>query len=55
MSLQDWLDNNWLRKHKTSSQEINNLIEIVERDIQDAQRKEVSADWRFGIAYNAAD
>ena len=54
MSLLDWLDNNWLRKHKTSSQEINNLIEIVERDIQDAQQREVSADWRFGIAYNAA-
>jgi uncharacterized protein (UPF0332 family) len=31
-----------------------NLIEIVRRDLQDARATEVSADWRFGIAYNAA-
>lgn len=54
MSLQDWLDNKWLRKHQTSPQEIGNLLEIVKRDIKDANFREVSADWRFGIAYNAA-
>ncbi|MQY80114.1 MAG: hypothetical protein GH151_13130 [Bacteroidetes bacterium] len=54
MSLQDWLDNKWLRKHQTSPQEIGNLLEIVKRDIKDANFWEVSADWRFGIAYNAA-
>lgn len=54
MSLQDWLNNGWLRKHKTSNQEITNLLEIVKRDIKDAEFREVSPDWRFGIAYNAA-
>jgi len=54
MSLQDWFNNGWLRKHQTSSQEISNLMEIVKRDIQDAVNRDVSADWRFGIAYNAS-
>ncbi len=54
MSLQNWLNNNWIRKHTSSAQEINNLLEIVERDIKDAGFREVSPDWRFGIAYNAA-
>jgi len=54
MSLEDWLKNSWIRRHITSKDEIRNLILIVERDIQDAKLKEVSADWRFGIVYNAA-
>jgi hypothetical protein len=54
MSLKDWANNGWLRNHRTSKQEINQLLEIVERDINDAQQKGVSSDWRFGIAYNAA-
>ncbi len=53
MSLKDWADNGWLREHKTSPQEIDNLLDIVERDIEDA-RKDISLDWKFGIAYNAA-
>ena len=54
MSLRDWANNGWLRKHSTSKQEIRQLLEIVERDLKDAQQRGVSADWRFGIAYNAA-
>jgi hypothetical protein len=54
MSLQNWLKNAWLKPHKTSKQEIENLFNIVKRDLEDAQRPDVSADWRFGIAYNAA-
>jgi hypothetical protein len=27
---------------------------IVDRDLKDARQKGLSADWRFGIAYNAA-
>jgi hypothetical protein len=53
MSLQEWLKNGWLRPHKTSRNEIANLLAIVERDMKDAQG-DISADWRFGIAYNAA-
>lgn len=54
MSLKDWVNNGWLREHKTSKQEILNLLEIVKRDLKDSKRKGLSADWRFGIAYNAA-
>lgn len=54
MSLKNWADNGWLRTHKSSSQEIQNLLEIVERDLKDSRQKGLSADWRFGIAYNAA-
>ncbi len=54
MTLQDWANNQWLRPHKTSAEEINNLLAIVARDQEDASSKDISVDWRFGIAYNAA-
>lgn len=54
MTLQNWANNGWLRAHKTSKQEIKQLLEIVERDLKDAQQRDLSSDWRFGIAYNAA-
>ena len=53
MSLQSWLENGWLRRHKTSKKEIADLLKIIDRDLQDAAGG-ISADWRFGIAYNAA-
>lgn len=53
MSLKNWLNNGWLRTHKTSREEIRNLLQIVERDIADSDGG-ISPDWRFGIAYNAA-
>lgn len=53
MSLKQWAENGWLRSHKTSPEEISNLLAIVDRDLTDAQ-KELSSDWQFGIAYNAA-
>jgi hypothetical protein len=53
VSLQQWLDNGWLRRHQTSRQEVGNLLAIVDRDLRDA-RGRISPDWRFGIAYNAA-
>ena len=54
MTLQHWADNGWLKAHQTSAQEIAQLLEIVERDLADAGSRELSDDWRFGIAYNAA-
>ena len=53
MSLKQWLNNGWLRAHKTSKNEIENLMMIVERDLKDA-KEGISDDWRFGITYNAA-
>lgn len=54
MSLENWAKNGWLRKHETSPQEIKSLFDIVDRDLKDACKKDLSSDWRFGIAYNAA-
>jgi hypothetical protein len=53
MTLQQWAENGWIRPHTTSTEEIKDLMQIVERDLGDI-REGISADWRFGIAYNAA-
>ncbi|MBO0862752.1 MAG: hypothetical protein J2P21_30505 [Chloracidobacterium sp.] len=42
-----------MRPRQTSSQEIDDLFAIVARDLVDTAGS-ISADWRFGIAYNAA-
>lgn len=54
MSLTNWASNGWLKTHQTTCQEIRQLLEIVDRDLTDSQQKGLSADWRLGIAYNAA-
>ena len=54
MTLKQWSDNGWLRPHRTSPEEIDNLLSMVHRDLADAEKESISADWRFGIAYNAA-
>jgi hypothetical protein len=53
-SLQGWLRNGWLVQHKSSSQEIANLLALSDRDLAACQTKHLPADWRFAIAYNAA-
>jgi len=53
MTLKQWINNGWLRRHKTSSEEIENLFMIIDRDLKDAKGS-ISDDWRFGVAYNAA-
>ncbi|MDL1976048.1 MAG: hypothetical protein LWX55_14990 [Deltaproteobacteria bacterium] len=53
MSFELWKQNGWLREHKTSPQEVAGILALVDRDLADAARKEVSTDWRFNIAYNA--
>ena len=53
MTLKQWAANGWLKEHRSSSEEIGNLPAIVERDLKDASEGLISADWRFGIAYNA--
>ena len=53
MTLKQWEENGWLKPHRTSRKEIENLLSIADRDRLDAER-DISPDWRFGIAYNAA-
>jgi hypothetical protein len=47
VSLQDWLKNNWLVKHRTSAEEIASLLAIVERDLSNSQVAGLSPDWRL--------
>lgn len=54
MTLPDWLNEGRLKIHKTSKEEIKQLLAVFERDLADAQVKTLSADRRFSTAYNAA-
>ena len=54
MSLPSWVDNGWLLPHKTSREEIANLLEIVDRELRDAAVTQISLDARLGMLYNAA-
>jgi len=54
MSLTDWKRNGWLRSHQTNPKQVTDLFAIVDRDLTDAEKEYLSADWQFGIAYNAA-
>ncbi len=53
MTLQDWLNNGWLKRHTSSPQEIKDLLDKVDRDIAEAAKEEITLDWRLAIAYNA--
>lgn len=53
MSLKQWAANGWVKEHVASRAEIAGLVAIVARDFGDAAKRDLSADWRFGIAYNA--
>ena len=44
---------NKIEKLSYSKQEIDNLMDIVKRDISDAEVKEISNDRRYAAAYNA--
>ena len=54
MTISKMLSKGILEKKGSSKDEIENLLKIVERDFKDCKSKEVSYDWQFGIAYNAA-
>lgn len=54
MTLNDWLRKGGLVEHKTSVREIADLMAFVSRDLAASRIAELDADWRLGIAYNAA-
>jgi uncharacterized protein (UPF0332 family) len=53
MTWQSLLQSQRIRPHRTSQQELDDLRDVVERDLQDAAIKALSADRRFATAYNA--
>jgi len=54
MSWQDLLNNRTVQRHQSSVNEINDLRELVNRDLKDAEIAALSADRRFATSYNAA-
>src|SRR5258708_19547224 len=53
MSWQSLLQAQRIKSHHTSRQELDDLRDVVERDLQDAAVLVLSADRRFATAYNA--
>ena len=54
MNFKKWLAEERLRTHKTSKEEIQGLLEIAKRDLNDASVQDLSTDRRFLIAYEGA-
>lgn len=54
MSIDNFIKSGVLVKQDSSKTEIADLLKIVERDLEDSVQTEISSDWQFGIAYNAA-
>jgi hypothetical protein len=54
MSIDNFIKIGVLVKLDSSKAEIADLLKIVERDLEDSSQTEISDDWQFGIAYNAA-
>src|SRR5690242_8386997 len=53
MTWQSLLASGRVKRHRTSPQEIRDLLDIVDRDLKDAGVDIISADRRFATAYNA--
>ena len=53
MTLNDWLKNDWLKKHSPSADEVANLLGKIGRDLTEAAKTGIDLDWRLAIAYNA--
>jgi hypothetical protein len=54
VTLADWLANRWIVAHEATVEEVQDLFAVVDRDLEDSAIQGLSADWRLGIAYNAA-
>jgi exopolyphosphatase/pppGpp-phosphohydrolase len=54
VSLSDWARSGWLVEHRTSPQEIADLLGVADRDLRDCTAAALSEDWQLAIAYNAA-
>jgi hypothetical protein len=54
MTIDKFVSRGVLEKRTTSKEELQDLLNIVDRDLKDSEVSEVSNDWQFGIAYNAA-
>jgi hypothetical protein len=54
MSLEDWCRNSWVQRLDPALPEIQQLLQVVDRELSDARAKGISADGEFEHAYTAA-
>ena len=54
MSLENWLNDKLIVKHRPSAGEVAELLHICDRDLEKAEITELGPDWRLSIAHNAA-
>jgi len=54
MTWQELLNEGRIEKHQTSRRELDDLRNVITRDLEDADLEQLSDDRRFAIAYNAA-
>jgi len=54
VSLEDWLNDKLIGKHRPSAGEIASLLHICDRDLEKVRIIELGPDWRLSIAHNAA-
>lgn len=53
MNLKQLLNQGKLKSHRTSGKEIGDLLNLIERDMEDAKIEGLSSDRKFATAYNA--
>jgi hypothetical protein len=53
VSLNDWLNEKLIEKHRPSALEIANLLHICDRDLEKCLIPDLGPDWRLNIAHNA--
>lgn len=54
MTLKQFLAEDRLRRHRTTTKEIQDLLRVADRNLKDAAVEEISFDLRFTTAYQAA-
>ncbi|MFH1515726.1 MAG: hypothetical protein ABIG42_09745, partial [bacterium] len=53
MSLQEWVDNGWLRVHETKPTDIHELLKRAEKNLSESYKMTGDPDWQFNIIYAA--
>jgi len=54
MSLENWLNDKLIVRHRPSAGEVAELLHICDRDLEKTGIIELGPDWRLSIAHNAA-
>lgn len=53
-TLARWRENGWIEAVEPTRSEVEDLLGIASRDLQQSQIEGLNSDWRLAIAYNAA-